>query len=96
MFLFPLEAGAGRLYDKISRCTASFPLVATYKLQSAQQKTVSLKRIFTAAPFIIADIPLSFVADTILLPWGLSSEPEMEREAVIFSSEECMDVMNPG
>ncbi|EGG95060.1 hypothetical protein IMCC1989_1911 [gamma proteobacterium IMCC1989] len=55
---------------------------------------VSGTALFLPAPFVIADIPLSFMLDTLFLPWDLTTEAEGERADVVFTSKECMDGMS--
>ncbi|MGJ3255027.1 MAG: YceK/YidQ family lipoprotein [Alcanivorax sp.] len=47
--------------------------------------------LFVYAPFIIADIPLSLIADTLYLPWDLAAQPAMDREEITSSVKEHCD-----
>lgn len=49
--------------------------------------------LFLPAPFILADIPLSLVADTILFPFDLAAEPAKERAEITKTvSEVCNEI----
>ena len=52
--------------------------------------------LFIPAPFIIADIPLSFIADTIFLPWTMTQKSQKEREEVTYTVSEYCDVVIDG
>ena len=50
--------------------------------------------LFLPAPFIIADMPLSLLSDTLILPWDLYYDSNKKREDVTYSvSEYCDEVM---
>jgi len=50
---------------------------------------------FLSIPFIILDIPLSLVSDTLFLPWDLASETKYDREEVTYSVSEYCSSLNP-
>lgn len=52
--------------------------------------------LFIYAPIFIADIPLSFVADTLYLPWDIYREPEQKRGEVTYSVVEYCKMVADG
>jgi len=54
---------------------------------------VSSTALFLPAPFIIVDIPLSAILDTLLLPADLVITPGSSRKDVIYTAEKCYEGM---
>lgn len=54
---------------------------------------VSSIALFVPVPFIIADIPLSAVLDTVFLPVDSIASPELERQEIVFTNQKCFEGM---